>query len=217
VDAIANRYPRSPVGGEGDLERRVVDRHGTGDLIGVAVGVVVESLDHRVVEGVATDVRLRVRRALERGDEVVGRDRDVLERRGIGDARLERERPRQLVLGDLRFGRSQVRVDLRPSLFGRHALVRHQRAQQAAPVVLPGDRVVLLLRIERRYHVGELRHLQRATRQVARGRLTGRGVVTGTTVVTATCGGNETEYRDERDHPQHPLQLDPLSCISMPS
>ena len=135
--------------GDLDHERVVVGSRHPADRVGLARAVVVEPFDHGVVERVSARAGLRVGLALDRADEVLGGDLDVLQRRRVLDARLDRERVRQAVVGDGRQRRGQVRLELAAAVLDRDRLRRQQGAQEAALEVLERQLVVLLLRVER--------------------------------------------------------------------
>ena len=166
---IARRLPRSPVGSFSVTTS--VESSGvveTGDRVGVARRELVEPLDRRVVERVPAHVARAARLALQRTHDVLRRHRHVLQRRAVLDAVLQGERPRQPVVGHDRHLGRQVGAELAPTRVRRLPVVREQRAEQAAAEVLPRDRRVLLLRIERVLHVADQRDVQRASRLGAR-------------------------------------------------
>src|SRR6185503_3774601 len=75
----------------------------------------------------------------------------------------------------------------------------------------------LLLRVERGTHVAEHRELDGAARlelAARAGRRRGTGSPGSTTVVAATCRGDQTEYRDERQYAEISPHVTPLSLSS---
>ena len=205
--------------GQLDLQRAGVGSRQTRDRVGLAGTEVVEPLDDAVVEGVPPDVGLRVRLPLERADEVLRRDLDVREWVAVVHTGLERvvhvSRSSEIVGSEAAMS---GKICVPPSAVGTPLYDIRSRSKQQR-IVLPRDAVVLLLRVERRDDVSELRHLQRAA---LRDRLRSRRRLrccpwlrAATLVVTATCGGDDAEYRHDSDHFERPFQRYPPSHGSL--
>ena len=201
-----------------DLQGVIVHGLHAADLVGLTGRELVESVDHRVVEGVPTDVGRRGGLAFHRAHEVLRRDLDLLDRRGVMQARLDRERPREPVGRDLRVGGREVGLHDTAALGGRLAVVAHQRPQQATAVVLPRDAVVLLLRIERARHVRDERDPQRPTGRgfaIRARRALGRGRAR---IAAARCR-HEREREQRGGHPQgsaaHGTPLSPATVVAL--
>ena len=113
--------------GHRHLERVVVDRPDAGDLVGVTGAEVVEALDRGVVEAVPAGAGLGIGLTLDRAHEVARGDLDVLERRGVHDPLLERERPGQGVLAHRRQVGGDVGAELGAAFIDRLAVRRVER------------------------------------------------------------------------------------------
>src|SRR4029450_3365899 len=152
--------------------------------------------------------------ALQGADEVLGRDLDVLVRRPVRYSVLDGEDPGETVRGDLRIGRSQVGDQVRG--VGVIRVVAQERPGQTAPVEGPGNRVILLLRVEPGGHIRKQRRLERTSRgDVLRPRCTGRRAPgrTASVVIAATSCRDEREYPHEGKHLQISPHTTPLSSL----